>query len=320
LLPVAWARAFTWTRTRTGARTGTGAWTSGRRSAGAGTGANARTFARAWAKARPFGDFYAGAHNLGAALDNRRAAFFDDRVAAALDDRVAALADHDAVVTALAHDHPVVRVPADHYRPIIHDHPISALAHNHRTIHVNAVCARDHTRLIHDHRAVADHHRPINDRRRHEGGRDGPNRLDRPGGHNRRRRGKQRLAVAQAVEIQSIQTCPVAFKDHQRATFVPAPQFADLVAALVDDAELVVLAGLGRQVEVHLHVQILLRAGLGRGFAAAPSRVQFGHGRNMPGRCVFRHWDRLLCGDCRDAKQQRRDREEDCAASHPDAP
>ena len=54
-------------------------------------------------------------------------------------------------------------------------------------------------------------------------------------------RGKERLAMPIAVEVQPDETSPTPLKDHQRPGVVPAPQFADFIAVLVDDAEVVFL-------------------------------------------------------------------------------
>ena len=78
--------------------------------------------------------------------------------------------------------------------------------------------------------------------------------------HGDGRGAEERLAVLQSVEIQADKAVPLALEDQQRFVGVPAGQFADLFAALVDDAELVVLPRLRRQVEIDLDVQILLLA------------------------------------------------------------
>jgi hypothetical protein len=102
------------------------------------------------------------------------------------------------------------------------------------------------------------------------------------------RRAEKRLAMADSVEVQAGKSGPVAFKDHQRAAVVPAPQIADFVATLVDDAELVFLLCVGRHIELNFDVQILLRVGLVGSRDPRPRAIEFCHLGDVPGRRIGR--------------------------------
>jgi hypothetical protein len=150
----------------------------------------------------------------------------------------------------------------------------------------------------------------------------GPLRHDDPGLSGQGQgRVEQRLAMAVAVEVQAVEVGPVALEDHQRAVVVPAPQLADLVAPLVDDAELVFLLCVGRDVEVDLDVQILLRGGFSRGGGAVPGTAEFRHLGNVPRRGAGPHHADLRGQHERRAeKQQRHTRQYRPGASHPLTP
>ncbi|MCX6633770.1 MAG: hypothetical protein NT090_01530 [Acidobacteria bacterium] len=134
------------------------------------------------------------------------------------------------------------------------------------------------------------------------------------GGQSRGR--EQRLAMVDAVEVQAVEIGPSAFKNHQRAAVIPPPQLANLVAAGVDDAELVFLLGVGQGIEIDFHVQVLLRTGLGRRFAARPGDVQLGHLGDVPRGRIDRSRLGLLCRRNRCADQERQPHQQRHSASH----
>jgi hypothetical protein len=67
---------------------------------------------------------------------------------------------------------------------------------------------------------------------------------------------EQRFTMAESVEIQANQASPVAFHDEQMLLVVVTPDLAalDLVAAGVDNAELVAILHHGRIVDLHFDV------------------------------------------------------------------
>ena len=91
-----------------------------------------------------------------------------------------------------------------------------------------------------------------------------------------------------AVEIQPDETSPTPLKDHQRPGVVPAPQFADFIAVLIDHAEVVFLLRLGRRAETHFDVQILLWARVGGRRGAVSDVAQPGRLDDAPGGRIAR--------------------------------
>jgi hypothetical protein len=106
--------------------------------------------------------------------------------------------------------------------------------------------------------------------------------LDVDGWHNRSRpsngyHGEERFAVGKAVEIHAHEASPTALEDHTRSAVVPAPEFPDFLAPLVDHAELVLLLGRRGRVEADHDVEILLRTRFGRRGGPGPCHIQPGH-------------------------------------------
>jgi hypothetical protein len=118
--------------------------------------------------------------------------------------------------------------------------------------------------------------------------------------------GEQRLAMPQPVQVQAGQAAPMPFENQPAAAVAIAPQLADLLGALVEDAKLVHLLRVGREVEAEFDLQILLRIG-GRPSrsAAAADTAERGDPGDVPGGRIICRCAGLLCRGAADAQQQR---------------
>jgi hypothetical protein len=222
--------------------------------------------------------------------------------------------DHHVPRAAVANHHMVAIV-------VMHYHAVAATPVNHNT--VGLAVANDHairTTVVHDHRiAIHDHpialvHVPgrralfVHDRapRMNHGFARGPgaSRFDHdfvaPG--CRRHVGhdgllafefhgvEQRLAMAQAFEIEPDEARPVALEHQQILLLVETPQVADRFTLLVNDAKAVQFFHVGRILAADVQVQVLLRGVLRRSFAAGARRFLLEY---------FGHVPRVLWGGCR---------------------
>ena len=110
---------------------------------------------------------------------------------------------------------------------------------------------------------------------------------------------EQRLAMAEAVEVQANQAAPVTFEDEEFFRIVVTPDFTavDLVAALVDDAEFVAILQHGRIVDLHFNVQVFLRPCLCRCGRSRAGLIEPRYSLMMPGwsERKARAW---ICGLC----------------------
>jgi len=102
--------------------------------------------------------------------------------------------------------------------------------------------------------------------------------------------GKQRLAVAVAVEIQANQARPsaLAFEDQQGIAVIESPQFPDDIPLGVGDAELVQVAIGGQGREIDLDVQVLERIALRCCRVTGPRTAKFRDLSDVPGGLVRR--------------------------------
>jgi hypothetical protein len=93
---------------------------------------------------------------------------------------------------------------------------------------------------------------------------------------------EERLAMAKAIEVQSIQAAPGAFEDEELLLVVVAPVLADLVAAGIDDLELISIAQRVGVTDVNADVQILLRTCFRGGSGSRMGLIEPRDARVMP--------------------------------------
>jgi hypothetical protein len=193
---------------------------------------------------------------------------------------ISAVVNHDSVGPTVANDHALGNVVANDHALGSHDHAVR-LGPHHEIGCGNVIGPR--RRFLEDRRRWLDDHRLADHGDRARGRCRDCDRLE------------QRLAMPQSFQIQPVEAVPFPLENDQRAIVVPAPDFADLFAALVGDAELVLLLRRSRQVEADLDVQVLLGVGRsGSCLAAAANRIHFGNVGNVPGRGIVRSRRRLL--------------------------
>ena len=97
---------------------------------------------------------------------------------------------------------------------------------------------------------------------------------------------EQRLAMAEAVEVQAGQASPMAFEDQELLDIVVAPELAafDLIAVGVNNAKLLPILQHGRVVDLHFDVQVLLRPCFRRRCRSGTGLIKPRDIRVMPGR------------------------------------
>jgi len=196
------------------------------------------------------------------------------------------------VAHAIMHDNHAIVV---HY-VLVYDHIAATVVINHpvadhnvvAAINVDAASRLDHIGRLVDNDAIA---RYIVDRWANDFPGDRPHDCRLRGhyrtGSRHSRQGdlvEQRLTMAIAVKVQTHQTAPAAFKDQELLLVIVTPVLTNLIAAIVNDAELVAILQHRGIVVLHFNVQVLLRPCLCRRSQSGMGLIEPRNSLVMPSR------------------------------------